>query len=163
MALPLAGADAVGEGCHLVEHRVDARHNVFSIEEDALGPGRAQGDVQDGAVLGEVDLVAAKHGFDAVAQAGLFGEGDEQAEGFGGDAVLGVVEEDAVCLGGEALAASGVFGEEIAQMGRTNRLEMALQRLPCGALVERQAGGGLGVHRRQFSHSESVGSCRNAH
>ena len=105
-----------------------------------LGFGRAQGDVQDGAVLGTIDLVAAKHGFDAVAQAGLFGEGDEQAQGLVGDAVLGVVEEEAAGLGGEALAASGVFGEEIAQMLCADRLEVALQRLPRGALVERQAG-----------------------
>jgi hypothetical protein len=35
-------------------------------------------------------------------------------------------------------------------------LKMALQRLPCGALVERQAGGILRVHRGQFSHSDEI-------
>ena len=92
-----------------------------------------------------------------------FGEGDEKAQGLGGDAVLGVVEKEAAGLGGEALAASGVFGEEIAQMLCANRGKVALQRLPRGALVERQAGGGFGVHRGQFSHSESFRTCRNAH
>ena len=64
VALPLAGADAVGEGGHLVEHRVDVGDDVFSVDEDALAFGRAQRDVQDGAVFGDVDLVAAKHGVD---------------------------------------------------------------------------------------------------
>ncbi len=96
---------------------MDAGDNVFAIDENALGLGRAQSDVQDGAILGEVDLVAAKHGVNAGAQAGLFGEGYEKFEGFIGNAVLGVVEEYAVGLGGEAGAASGLLGEEIAQLG----------------------------------------------
>ena len=34
-------------------------------------PRRAQGDVQDRAVFRDVDLVAAEHGVDAIAQAGI--------------------------------------------------------------------------------------------
>ena len=49
-------------------------------------------------MLGDVDLVAAEHGVDAVAQAGTAGERDEQADGLVGDAVLGVVQIDAVDL-----------------------------------------------------------------
>ena len=81
VALPRAGADAVGERSHLVQHRVDAGDDVFSVDENALGFGRAQGDVQDGAVLGDVDLVAAEHGFDAVAQAGLVRRGRREGAG----------------------------------------------------------------------------------
>jgi hypothetical protein len=38
---------------------------------DDLGLGRAEGDVEDGAVLGGVDLLAGEHGFDVLLQAGL--------------------------------------------------------------------------------------------
>ena len=55
----------VGEGGHLVEHGVDAGDDVFAVDDDRFAFGRAQGDVQDGAVLGDVDLVAAEHGVDA--------------------------------------------------------------------------------------------------
>ena len=41
---------------------------------DRAPRGRAQRDVQHGAVLGDVDLLAAEHGVDALAQAALLGE-----------------------------------------------------------------------------------------
>ena len=74
VALPLAAADAVGEGGHLVEHRVHRGDDVFAVDDDRLALGSAQGDVQDGAVLGDVDLVAAEHRVDLLAQAGLLGQ-----------------------------------------------------------------------------------------
>ena len=67
--------------------------------------GRAQRDVQDGAVLGDVDLVAAEHGVDARAQAGLLGQLQQQLERLVGDAVLRVVEEEADGLERHPLAA----------------------------------------------------------
>ncbi len=78
--------------------------------------GRAQGHVQDRAVLGDVDLVAAKHGVDAVAQARLLGQVEEQPERLVGDAILGVIEEEAGGLGREPLAAAGIVGEQLAKM-----------------------------------------------
>ena len=51
--------------------------------------------MKDGAVLGDVDLLARKHGFCALFEAGFFGYAEEEFEGFVGDAVLGVVEEKA--------------------------------------------------------------------
>ena len=53
-------------------------HDVLAVDEDGLRPSGAQGDVQDGALLGDVDLVAAEHGVDAVAQAGLLGQPEQQ-------------------------------------------------------------------------------------
>ena len=65
VALPLAAADSVGEGRHLVEHGMDGGDDVFAVDDDRLALGRAQGDVQDGALLGDVDLLAAEHGVEA--------------------------------------------------------------------------------------------------
>ena len=61
--------------------------------------GRAQGHVQDGAVLGDVDLLAAEHGVDPRAQPGLLGQVKEELEGLVGDAVLRVIQVDAHGLG----------------------------------------------------------------
>ena len=55
--------------------------------------GRAQGHVQHGPVLGDVDLLAAKHGVDALPQAGLLGQLEKQLEGFVGDAIFRVVQK----------------------------------------------------------------------
>ena len=67
-------AHAVGEGRHLVEHGVDLGHDVLAVDDDRRALRRAQRHVQDGAVLGDVDLLAAEHRVDARAQAGLLGE-----------------------------------------------------------------------------------------
>ena len=111
MAFPVSAADAVGEGGHLVEHRVDAGNDILAIDKDGFSFGRAQGDVQHGALLGDVDLVPAKHGVDALPQAGLLGKLEQKLAGFLGDAVLGVVEEKAGRLDGKAGCALGIVGK----------------------------------------------------
>ncbi len=73
---------------------------------------RAQGHVQHGPPLGDVDLLAAEHGVDAGAQPHRLGQADEQAKGLVGHAVLGVVEVETDRLRGEPLAALGILGEE---------------------------------------------------
>ena len=104
---PFSAADAVGEGCHLVEHLVDAGNNVLAIDNDGFAFGGSQGDVQDGAFLGDVDFFSAEHGVDALPQAGFLGQLEEELAGFLGDAVLGVVEEEAGRFDGKAGGASG--------------------------------------------------------
>jgi hypothetical protein len=49
---------------HLVEHGVDIGHNVLAIDHDRCPLRRPQGHVQDGTVLGDVDLLTAEHGND---------------------------------------------------------------------------------------------------
>src|ERR1022692_1140207 len=61
MARPRAAADAVREAGHLVEYGVNFRHDVLAIHDDERSLGSAQGDMQDSAVLRDVDLLAAKH------------------------------------------------------------------------------------------------------
>src|SRR5262249_48826923 len=67
-------------------------------------------------LLGDVDLLAAEHGVDAVAQAGGLGELDQQPHGLVGDAVLRVVEVQPHRLERQALAALGIVGEQLAQV-----------------------------------------------
>jgi len=80
--------------------------------------------VQDGTLLGDVDLVALKHRVDARAQAGLLGELQQQRQGLIRDPVLRVVEEDANGLRRQALAAPRVVGEEPSEMQLADLLVM---------------------------------------
>jgi len=130
VAFPVARTDAFGEGGHLVEDFVDLGNDIFSIDKDGFGLRRAESDVEDGAVFGDVDLLAGEHGFGALAQAGLFGELLQQAEGFVGDAVLGVVEKKSCTFHRKTRAAVGVGGEELAEMGFADRVEVGLKSFP---------------------------------
>ena len=80
--------------------------------------GRAQRRVQHGAVLGDVDLVAAKHGVALGAEPALLGELAPAAPWSRRDAVLRIVEDDAGAFRGEALGALRVVGEQRAQTAR---------------------------------------------
>ena len=57
VALPRAAAHPVGELGHLVEHRVDLGHDVHAVHDDRRPLRSAQGDVQDGTLLRDVDLL----------------------------------------------------------------------------------------------------------
>ena len=48
---------------------MDFGHDVHAVDDDRLAFRCSQGDVQDGAIFGDVDLVAAKHGVDPRTQA----------------------------------------------------------------------------------------------
>ena len=116
-AEPFAGAHLVGELRHLAEHllhRLARLGHLFGGER--LACGGAQGRMQYGALLGDVDGVSAEHGVDAIAQAAIFDERDQQAQGLGGDAVLGVVEVQARRFGAHACAARRIFVEEVSKM-----------------------------------------------
>ena len=86
--------------------------------------------MEDGAILGGVDLLAGEHGLDALLEVGLSGKVCQQLQGLIGDAVLGVVEEDAGGIGGEAGAARGVGFEEVAEMQGANGFGVLLKGSP---------------------------------
>ena len=121
---------------HLVEHGMHLGHDVLAIHDDRLPLGGAQGHVQDGALLGDVDLLAPEHGVDTGSQAGFLGQLQEEPQRLVGDAVLGVVEVDADGLGGEALAAVGVVREELPEVQLLDLRVMGFERLPRRALSE---------------------------
>ena len=137
VALPVAGADALGEGGHPVERLVHLGDDVDAVDDERALARHAQRDVEDGAVLGHVDPVAAEHRIGALRQARLVGQLDEQAQRLVRDTVLRVVEVEAGALGGEPLAARRVLGEEVAQVEIADLGVVLLERTPGGPLAER--------------------------
>ncbi len=115
VALPLPAAHPVGEVGHLVEHGMHLGHHVLAVHDDGLPLGGAQGHVQDGPLLGDVDLLPPKHGIDAGPQAGFLGQLQEELQRLVGDAVLRVIEVDADGLGGQALPALGDLRRRVSE------------------------------------------------
>ena len=93
---------------------------------------RPQRDVQRGALLGGVDLLAAEHRVDARGEAGGFRQREEEALRLVGDPLLRVVEVEARRLGGQAFAARRVGREELAQRALAELPLVRCQRLPRG-------------------------------
>ena len=116
MAFPLARADPVGERRHPVEHLVHVGDDITPVDDQRPLAWHAQRDVQHGAVLGDVDVLAREHGVAALGDAGLRGQLVEQAQALVGHPVLGVIEVQPGRLGRQPGAPLRVRGEEIAQV-----------------------------------------------
>ena len=72
--------------------------------------------MQNGALLGNVDLVTSEHGVDVLAKAGLLRQLKQQSRRFAGDSVLRVVEVETHGLQREALAALRILREELPEV-----------------------------------------------
>src|SRR5262249_60021564 len=94
------------------------------------------GHMKHRAVLRHVDLLAAEHGVDPLAQPGFLGEAEEETECLVGQAVLRVVEVQADALDRQALAATRVVGEELAEMNVADLRVMVAKALPGWTLGE---------------------------
>ncbi len=116
ISLPLAGADGLGEFAHVRQHGVDAGHDVLAIDQDRAVGAIAQGDVQDGPVFGDVDLVAAEHAVAPFLDLGLSGQIEQQAQGFIGDAVFGEIQENV------AEVASENFSNRFGSLAKRSRM-----------------------------------------
>ena len=81
-----------------------------------LAVGRPQCDMQHGAVLGDVDLVAGEHGVAPALHVRRLGERCKQRHGFTRDRAFRPVEQEAAGAERQLGEAAGVFGE-----GRTHR------------------------------------------
>jgi hypothetical protein len=68
------------------------------------------------ALFRDIDLFAAEHGIDSLAQTGLFGELHEKFESFIGNSILRIIEIETQGLKCEALATLGIFGKKLMQM-----------------------------------------------
>src|SRR5208282_5698104 len=132
MALPRAAAHAVGERAHPIENGMDLRHNVLAIDDDRGVARRPERDMQHSAPLRDIDLVAAEHRVDAVAQARLLRKLNEQFDGLVGNAILGVVERNAGSRERESFAPPRIVRKELTQMERADRLLMGQERSPRG-------------------------------
>ena len=116
VALPLAGADAVGERGHAVEHLMHLRHHVDAVGADHRPTRGAERDMEDGAVLGDVDVLAREHPGAAGGEGGLAQERQQVAHDGRVHALLAEIHVDLVRLGGERAGAGGVRGEQVAQV-----------------------------------------------
>ena len=135
VALPLAAADAVGRSRPSCRARRGPGAPRSRRRRRWTAPLRgAQGDVQDRALLRDVDLLSPEHGVDARSQAGFLGQPEEQLEGFVGDAVLRVVQEEAHSLGRHPLAAAGIVREEIRGDASREPLIVGFEGLPGRAI-----------------------------
>ncbi len=56
-----AGADAIGEGSHTVEHFLHIRKDVVAIDQHFFRRGVAKGHMQNSAIFGVVDVLTCKH------------------------------------------------------------------------------------------------------
>lgn len=119
--LPLSAAELVGEGAHRVEDLVDVGHHVLAID-DQLGVGRqAQCRVQDGAILGGVDVDAGEHRVALVLETGLTGQAEQQLQRLAQHAMLGVIDVQIADVDGQFAASIGVGREDLPQMHRVDR------------------------------------------
>ena len=143
VAFPLAAADAIGEVGHLVEHRVNLRHNVLAVDQDVSTSWRTQRHMQYGAMFRDVDLLTAKHRIDPGAQSGVLGKLDEQLDRLVVDAMFRVIEVDARHLRGHALATLWIIREQAAQVQVAHDLIMSLQSLPGRVSARRSRARGL--------------------
>src|SRR5262249_47455244 len=113
---------------------------VLAVDIDPRALRRAERDVEDGAVLGEVDVLAGEHRVAPLCDAALLGESKQQAERLVRDAVLGVVEEDPLRLGGQAFPARGIGREQVAQVAGAHLSGVFLEGAPGRRLVEVRRG-----------------------
>ena len=71
---PRTGAQRRGEVTHTPQDLVDIGGDILTVDLEVFLDREAKRGVEDGAVLGVVDVLAAEHGLDAVLEAGLLGE-----------------------------------------------------------------------------------------
>ncbi len=153
VAFPVTATNAVRKPGHPVEDFVDLGHDIFAVHVDHGVPGRAESNVQDCAVLGEVDLFTAEHGINSRAKSAFCGQLQQQLQSGLGNAVFGVVKEQARCFGSEPFATFAVFGEKVSQLKGFDLFGMIDQQFPGGTFCEWL---GFGFHRFFGAHPSSM-------
>lgn len=152
VALPLAAADQPAEFLHVREDVIDTAldaHDILAINLHvpglALETNVPQRSVVDSTLLGEVDLLTAKHGLTLLLHASLLGKLGQQVEGAIGEEVLGEVEEDVgrLARGGDGSGQGEVAGVLLEALGigskglleheaLTNSVAVLLELAPSG-------------------------------
>jgi hypothetical protein len=95
---------------------MDFRHYILSINDNGFISRRTQGNVQDCALLGDVDFLPVEHGIDSCPQARLFRQLKEQLERLIVDSVLGVIQVKTNGLDRQTLTALRVVRKKLPQM-----------------------------------------------
>lgn len=111
--------------------------DVLAVDDELalLACRAAQRGVQDGAVLGGVDVLAGEHGVAALLELHLAGKIAQQLDGLISHQVLGQVEVQVTGVKAQLVHALGIGGEpglEVDTLG-LELLLMGLERLPSGS------------------------------
>ena len=145
VAFPFAGANTIREPGHPVEHGMDPGHDILAVDQNRRAARCTQRDVQHGAVLGDVDLLATKHGIDPPTQPGLFGETEEQRQRLIGDPVLRIVEINAGGLRRQPFATAGIARKKLAEMNGADLVMVFFERPPGWPLGDSSGADGHGM------------------
>ena len=86
--------------------------------------------MQNRAVFGDIDLLAAKHRLDAFPQVALLCQLSQQLERVIRNSIPGVIEINASGFERQPLATGGIIDEESAQVKLADRLKVCRQGLP---------------------------------
>ena len=100
-----------GEAQHLLARADDLGHDVLAVDQDRLAGEIAQRGMQDGALLGRVDVFAGEHRVALGLDLGGLGELEERAADGGVDALLGIIEQEIVEGDAELLEPRRIVGE----------------------------------------------------
>ena len=112
---PGAVADAVGEVPHFVQDGLHVADDVLAVHVQLAARRHAQRHVQDGAVLGRVDVLAREHGVAMRFDLGRVGHVHEETHGLVGHPLLRVVEDEVGRPRRHPARPLGVVGEELAR------------------------------------------------
>ena len=116
VAFPFSRADAVGKLGHAVENGMHLWNNINAIDFDRRRAWSAEGGVEDGAVLGDVDFIAPEHGIDFATQTGGVREIDEASDCLAGDQVFRIIQEKPSGFELELLSAGRIGGKKLAKV-----------------------------------------------
>ena len=124
---------------------MDLWHDVLAVDQDRRAARRAQRHVEHGSVLGDVNLLATKHGIDPPTQPGLFGEADEESQRVVSDPVLRIVEIDACGFDSHPLATFRIAREQLAEVNGADFVMVFFERLPGWSLGDSSGADGHGM------------------
>ncbi len=98
--------------------------------------------MQDGPFFGDVDAPAFEHGRNLCRDAGVCGQGHQQAAGFGRNRILGIVEQDAAGLDRIRQCALRNLGEQVENACVAHFAGVRIQGLPGGSVGQAHEDGG---------------------
>ena len=118
-------AHLLGEGVDPVQDLVHVGDHVLAVHLEGRLSGEPECRVQDGAVLGDVDVLATEHRVPALRDARLLGEREQRVDDLPVHQALGEVDGEVRGLEGQRRGAVGVLGEPGPQVGCERRREVA--------------------------------------
>ena len=130
--MPGATAHLLAKVAHFGQHPVDIGHHIHPVNQDRAIAAVAQGDVEDGAIFGVVDLLAIECRLNRPSQIGLVRQRQEQRHCLRRDPIFGIVKEDVIEVEGKARKALRILAKEHTHRHALHLLAMGLQRLPGG-------------------------------